>query len=316
MKMTLLPFLLLLFFQNALFGQEKRIEQLKEAYSMITTAKIGLKKTGEVYPELQSEIVKILKGLEESKIEKAFQGLLVELKATLEDDYAAFEKEISEDTLKDPQLVPGEIESAKLMISNIAKVKDGRLPTAQLRTLVSCHAGYQKDPVQEMKDGFIAGYSTKMDPEKRKVHFLLSYPGSWKPMVSNAPYTLFTADNKAGFGKARMILDVAKAPDLSDPEYKDVTPVMFASLLIPEGSKVLEKGKATLGGFPAGRVLLSFTPKGAEKSNRIIAYSGLIKGQLVTLKISLLNDPTTTFEKQIAKYDPLLEFIAAKLEVE
>lgn len=316
MKLALLPVLLLFFFQDVLIAQEKRVERLKEAYTFIITAKIGLKKTGEVYPELKPEILKIQKELKESKIEKAFQGLKVELKATMGDGYAGFEKKTTEDYEKDPGLVPGEIEAAKLMISNIAKVKDGRLPTAQLRTLISCHPTYQKDPLQEMKDGFIAGYSSKMDPEKREVHFLLRYPGSWNPMASNAPYTLFTADSKAGFGEARMILDVAKAPDLSDPEYKKVTPVMVASLLIPEGSKVIEKGKATLAGFPAGRVLLSFTPKGAKKANRIISYSAIIKGQLVTLKLSILNDPGTTYEKQVAKYDPLLKFVAEKLEVE
>lgn len=238
---------------------DPRFESLSAAYGYLMNIEESLKQVETQFPELKEKVATVRKELSASQVGQGFSGLTDALKKMTGDEFERYDqtsrkqiRDLGAARKLDPKM-------ARIALENISKVKGGALPREILRTVIAMNPTYREAPGKIFDDGWIAGFSTKMDPVKRKVHFLLYYPGTMKPLQPAAKSDLFRAQSDEGYGNAILTLRVIDAPD---PKYAKMAPLDLAKLLVPESANVIESKPAKLAGLPAGRVTFDLKTEG------------------------------------------------------
>lgn len=265
------------------------------------------------FPELKEKVATVRKELSASQVGQGFSGLTDALKKMTGDEFERYDqasrkqiRDLGAARKLDPKMT-------RIALENISKVKGGALPREILRTVIAMNPTYREAPGKMFDDGWIAGFSTKMDPVKRKVHFLLYYPGTMKPLQPAAKSDLFRAQSDEGYGNAILTLRVIDAPD---PKYAKMAPLDLAKLLVPESANVIESKPAKLAGLPAGRVTFDLKTEGADVQLRHLSYAVHTKEKFVIVTLAIDPRGGVKVDAETQKYLPLMEKIAAKLEIE
>ncbi|YCM42750.1 hypothetical protein V2O64_15695 [Verrucomicrobiaceae bacterium 227] len=298
-------------------GNDARFEELSEAYSTMLQFEGIMAAISKKFPELAEEVKAAEAEMAASAVGKGFRGVEVELKRRMGREFIAYEKgiraqiqEFQEDAAKEVDL-----ETAKMGLGTAAAMAKGRVQVDVLRNVIAYNPEYRKDPAKEFSDGWAAGYSSKMDEQKREVNYLLMYPGSWKPTNLASKAELMALWNDAGHGRHRLSFQSINAPD---PKYAKMDPVELAkALMAPEGT-LIESGKGKMAGLECGRVVYDLTVEKDQKivMSRVITYAVLAKEHFVILSLMLGSEGELGKEELVKKYGPLLAGMAAKLEIE
>lgn len=267
------------------------------------------------HPSLAEEAKKAQAEMAGSAVGKGFAGVTVELKRRMGREFVAYEKNARAQVQKFSSEEEVDLEMAKVGLANAAAMTKGRVPVDILRNVIAYNPDYRNDPLKEMRDGWRAGFSTKMDEKKREVNFLVMYPGSWKPMPAVSRAELFSLWNDAGHGRHRVSFQAIDAPD---PKYAKMDTVELAKMLMTPEAKLIESGKGKLAGLECGRIVydLSTEKDGETLVFRAINYSVHAKDHFVILNLLLSDEDGLSKEELVKKYDPMLAEMATKLEIE
>lgn len=226
-------------------GNDARFGELSQCLSTMIQFEEFTKVLADQHPSLAEQVKVTQKKMDDSVIGKGFQAVVVELKRRMGREYPDFEaksrKAIREHVSKEKV----DLETAKIGLANADAMADGRVPTEVLRNVVAFNSDYRANPLKEIQDGWAGGYSTKMDKKEHKVHYLLTYPGSWKPdaPASRAELICFWSD--AGHGEHRLNFQSIHAPD---PKYAKMDPIELAKVLMVPNSTLVDSGKAKVAG--------------------------------------------------------------------
>ena len=296
-------------------GNDARFDEFSVAFSSMLQFEEVTKEIARQHPELAPEAKKIQDEMASSAVGKGMQAIVTEMKRRMGREFIEFQKNSREQVRQWGAAEQVDLETAKLGLANAAAMIKGKLPMETLRSVIAMNPDYQASPLKEFEDGWIGGYSTKMDEAKREVHFLLRYPGSWKPAPAATRAELVSLWNDAGHGKHRMSFQAIHAPD---PKYAQMKPVELAGILAAPEAKVIDRGEVQVAGFPGARMVYKMPlPAGEDGAAvRVISYSTHAKNHFVILNLFLGEEGKLTNEELVKKYDPLLAEMASKLEVE
>jgi len=296
-------------------GNDARFGELSQCLSTMIQFEEFTKVLADQHPSLAEQVKVTQKKMDDSVIGKGFQAVVVELKRRMGREYPDFEaksrKAIREHVSKEKV----DLETAKIGLANADAMADGRVPTEVLRNVVAFNPDYRANPLKEIQDGWAGGYSTKMDKKEHKVHYLLTYPGSWKPdaPASRAELICFWSD--AGHGEHRLSFQSIHAPD---PKYAKMDPIELAKVLMVPNSTLVDSGKTKVTGLVGARVEYDMKNKKGDQEvvNRVITYSLLAREHFVIVNLILGDEGGVTKEELVKKYDPMLAEIAGKLKLE
>lgn len=296
-------------------GNDARFEELAQCLSTLIQFEEFTRELATQHPELAAEVEETRKKMDGSVIGKGLRAVVVELKRRMGKEYPDYEansrKEIREFVSREKV----DLEKAKVGLANASAMAEGRVPVEVLRNIIAFNPGYRANPLKEISDGWAGGFSTKMDEKEREAHYLLTYPGSWKPSPAASKAELISFWNDAGHGPHRMSFQSISAPD---PKYAAMDTVELAKVLIAPNSKLLESGKAKIAGLDGARVVYEMTNKKGDEEvvNRLISYSVLARKHFVIVNLILGDEEGATDDELVKKYDPMLAEIAARLKLE